>query len=329
MGQKETESSRSRWRALALLLALLLALALGYLWLRPGGEVAALAPAPASTPDASEQAFTQDGGSAVRDESGWGEFVQSWTQRDSGRAAGGKAAQVESLDAGAREAADGGTETLTYVVAEVPNTGTISGRVLWARRPSTLPPLAHQKDQKVCGASGPDDSLLVGHGGGLANVVVSLGRVNQGKPHQSTATLDQLGCAYVPRVQAVTVGTTLTVMNSDPILHNVHAFLGAQTVFNLAMPIKHQRIPVQLSKVGLVKLKCDVHNWMTGAIDVLQNPYFAVTAADGRFTITGIPPGAYVLNVWHEVGGSMSRLVSVVPQETVQVNPVFGSPRPP
>jgi hypothetical protein len=42
-------------------------------------------------------------------------------------------------------------------------------------------------------------------------------------------------------VQALTVGTPLTLMNNDAILHNVHSNDEGMTVFNVAMPIKGQK----------------------------------------------------------------------------------------
>ena len=55
---------------------------------------------------------------------------------------------------------------------------------------------------------------------------------------------------YLPHVQAVTAGTSLTLMNNDRVLHNVHANLGPIQVFNVAMPIKGQKLPMKLRGPG-------------------------------------------------------------------------------
>jgi hypothetical protein len=91
----------------------------------------------------------------------------------------------------------------------------------------------------------------------------------------------------------------------------VHASLGAATVFNMAMPIHNQKIPTNLTKAGLIKLKCDVHGWMNGAIAVEDNPYFAVTGDDGSFSIGDVPAGSYTVHVWHETLGEQDQKVTV------------------
>ena len=44
-----------------------------------------------------------------------------------------------------------------------------------------------------------------------------------------------------------------------------------------------------------VRVDCDAHGWMEGWIYVVDNPYYAVTGADGKFSITDVPPGDYKL----------------------------------
>ena len=70
--------------------------------------------------------------------------------------------------------------------------------------------------------------MIVGPGGALRNVVVSLRLPKPASPPPPTAgaAIDQVGCAYKPHVQAVTVGTSLTLVNSDRVLHNVHGSIG-------------------------------------------------------------------------------------------------------
>jgi plastocyanin len=155
----------------------------------------------------------------------------------------------------------------------------------------------------VCGATKPNEAVIVGPGGALRNVVVSLRLPTPASPPPPTAgaAIDQVGCAYKPHVQAVTVGTSLTVVNSDRVLHNVHGSIGPVQTFNVAMPIKDQRLPTKLTRPGLVRLQCDAgHSWMNAWLYVFEHPYFAVTGADGKFAIKDVPPGHYTVDLWHE-----------------------------
>ncbi|MHB8418638.1 MAG: carboxypeptidase regulatory-like domain-containing protein [Myxococcales bacterium] len=200
-----------------------------------------------------------------------------------------------------------------YTVAAVTNGGTISGKVTLMGAKPKLEPEKRNKDPKVCGTTGPNETLIVGAGNGVKNAVVALTDIHSGKKLvPADATLDQSKCSYIPHVQAVPVGTNLVVINSDGVLHNVHATETAVTVFNYAMPIKGQKTPPKkLDKAGLISLKCDVHGWMNGAIAVEDNPYFAVTGDDGSFTLADVPPGSYTVQVWHERLGTQDQKVTV------------------
>lgn len=166
------------------------------------------------------------------------------------------------------------------------------------------------KDAASCGADYASESVRVDPEGHLANAVVTLkakaprsGNTAQGGqgPAGGRATLDQVGCRYLPHVQAVSVGTELTLINSDRVLHNVHGNQGPVTVFNLAMPLKGQRLPTKLTRPGLVRLQCDAgHTWMNAWILVADHPHHAVTDAAGNFEIRDVPAGEYTLEVWHE-----------------------------
>jgi hypothetical protein len=165
------------------------------------------------------------------------------------------------------------------------------------------------KDVNVCGSAAPAEAVVVGKAGELANVVVSVtdARFPGAPPPTAGASIDQRRCRYVPHVQAVTVGTPLAVMNNDAILHNVHGRAARSdggpplTVFNLALPIKGQKLPVVMRNAGLVKLQCDAgHTWMNAWIYVFDHPFHAVTNDSGAFVIADVPAGEHVVELWHE-----------------------------
>ena len=157
------------------------------------------------------------------------------------------------------------------------------------------------KDTSVCGDSGVDESLLVDAAShGVANAVVTVEGGKGKVPAHGPGTLDQKGCTYAPHVQALPVGATLNIVNSDSVLHNVHSYNGDQTVFNAATPLTGMTKPVTLKAPGTLMIRCDVHNWMNAWVVVTDTPFFAVTDAGGKFSISGLAPGEYTLKVWHE-----------------------------
>src|SRR6266436_1183695 len=125
-----------------------------------------------------------------------------------------------------------------------------------------------------------------------------------------TPELDNRKCRFEPEVQVIRAGP-LDVVNDDPILHNTHGYYGKRTAFNMALPNQGQRIPTELTRVGTVRIDCDAHGWMEGWIYVVDNPYYAITGADGKFSITDVPPGSYTLVAIQSFTGPIQQPVTV------------------
>ena len=197
---------------------------------------------------------------------------------------------------------------LTALAAFPASAGDIKGTVKLTGAAPKLAPIKATKDASTCGADLPDESVVASNGK-LENVVVSL-KGGPAKAEPGKITLDQHKCRYHPHVQAAGTGSSLEILNSDPILHNIHGYLGTATAFNLAMPLKNQKITRKLDKPGVVKIKCDVHAWMSGYILISDTPY-GVSAKDGTFVIKNVPPGTYTLTAWHEKLGEKTSQVTV------------------
>lgn len=150
--------------------------------------------------------------------------------------------------------------------------------------------------------------------GNLANVFVYVKEGLSGSysaPADSKG-LNQEGCQYLPHVSGVQVGQTLVIKNSDQTLHNVHAMPTINAEFNNGQPFQGMELEHTFEQAEvMVPIKCDVHPWMQSYIGVLDHPFYAVSAADGSFSIEGLPEGDYVLEAWHEELGTQTMSVSV------------------
>ena len=200
-------------------------------------------------------------------------------------------------------------------------TGKIGGRITLAGLPPKLANLPVTKDLKICGTSKPEEALEVGSGGGIKNVVLWLPEGPKPAAHEAShkkLKLDQQACQFVPHITAAEVGSTLDVINSDSVLHNVHATEKDAKAFNYAMPIKGQVVPTRLKTVGMLKLKCDVHPWMRATVHVLPTSAFSVTGEDGSYLIDGVPPGHWKLHLWSERLGERDDEVDVSAGQTTQ-----------
>jgi hypothetical protein len=199
-----------------------------------------------------------------------------------------------------------------YEAGPVTGGATIEGKVVFNGAVPTQK-IIPNKDVEVCGSPREEPLIEVGPDKGVQNAVVYLVEVAKGKAWPAlgkTPELDNRKCRFEPHVQVIRAGP-LDVVNDDPVLHNTHGYYGKRTAFNLALPNKGQRIPVELPRPGVVRIDCDAHGWMEGWIYVVDNPYYAITGADGKFSITDVPPGNYTLVAIQSLTGPNQQPVTV------------------
>jgi plastocyanin len=204
------------------------------------------------------------------------------------------------------------------LTATAAGAGTITGTVVYEGKVPNLRPLSvaaepmcSKKHETV-----PNEALVLGAGNAMANVLV---RVVSGLPAGKTwpapkepVVMNQEGCQYVPHVMGLMVGQTFKVLNSDGILHNVHALPKVNRPFNMAMPPTRKEAEATFGQAeGMFTVKCDVHPWMQAYLGVLSNPFFAVTKTDGKFSIPNLEPGTYEIEAWHEKLGTQKATVTV------------------
>jgi len=199
--------------------------------------------------------------------------------------------------------------------------GDISGTVMLKGTPPKELDITPLKDDANCGKLHPEmpttHFYVVGPKGELADVVVSVEGVSGGTggASASPANLDQKGCEYTPSIFAVQTGQKIIIKNSDPVAHNVRfdpaAGSGNAFINQLQIP-NGPELSYTFEKPGdFLKFQCDVHKWMFSWACVFNHPYFAVTAKDGSFKITGVPPGKYKVRAIHRKAGATTQEVEV------------------
>ena len=145
----------------------------------------------------------------------------------------------------------------------------------------------------------------------IKNVVVYLKSVSySGVLPVSRSEIRQEKEAFVPRVVAVTRGSTVEFPNGDPVFHNVFSLSSAAT-FDLGRFPMGKRKSATFPRAGLVKVYCHIHSHMSASILVLDHPYFTIPDLDGTFTLPDVPRGRYTIVGWHERIGERTGTVDV------------------
>lgn len=182
--------------------------------------------------------------------------------------------------------------------------GSVTGVVTTAVKPPR--PLRVTMDMQVCGRELPDESVVAGPDGGLANVVITLAGVKAPAPYPDPMITNEK-CRFAPRVQLARPGAPAKTTSHDALLHTTNAQQdGGRTLFNVGLPVPNMVVTRNLNGPGLVRITCNTHTWMRGYI-VVTDELAVVTGPDGKFELKGVPPGTYELRVWHE-------LLKVAPQ---------------
>jgi len=129
----------------------------------------------------------------------------------------------------------------------------------------------------------------------------------------------QLDTAFVPAASVVPVVTVLRFPNEDDFFHNVFSYSAAAR-FDLGRYPRGESQDVRLTEPGLVKIYCEVHEFMRAAVVVTENTFGAVVDDEGRFLIEGVPAGRYTVAFWHPDLDPVERSVTVVDGESARID---------
>ena len=144
-------------------------------------------------------------------------------------------------------------------------------------------------------------------------------------PPRTPVTLEQQGCIFRPHVLGMMTRQPLEIVNSDDTLHRIHAVTPINQGFNIGQPNRGMQTVRTFTKPEvMIRVKCEVHPWMSAYIGVLDHPYFSVTGTNGSFEINGLPAGNYVVEAWHEVYGVQSLELAVDGAQTNEIAFAFG-----
>jgi plastocyanin len=188
-----------------------------------------------------------------------------------------------------------------------PAAGTVTGTIVFDGKVPEVKPLSIGAKQSNGCCTDPaamdttDMTLLIdAKSKGIANVVITL-EVKDAKVEipKESMKLDQKGCRFSPHVLIAPVGATIEYLNSDKVSHNIHTYAVKNSTLNKTVA-GGASSKQEVKKAEVIKVTCDLHPWMASYVYVTDATHWALSGADGSFTIEGVPAGKYKLTIWHE-----------------------------
>ena len=248
----------------------------------------------------------------------------------------------------------------SWAYTEIPmtNSGAVTGQVMMKGTEPT--PLAYNlaifPDPAFCGriSTGTGwrlyDQFQVSSEGALQNAIVLLEGIDQGKPFDiPPATVEAKDCIFSPSLLVVRDQQEIRFQNMDPVVHDVQMYEtaphGSSIIFHRPLrmnpyhsrqePQTHDHRPGEpivdtfnFTKGRRIFLaECGQHPYMQTWGLAVTNPYYAITDAEGRFTITDIPEGVYSMIAWHPwIGGFLKMKIVVLADDTLKTQFIFDAP---
>lgn len=118
-------------------------------------------------------------------------------------------------------------------------------------------------------------------------------------PPSEPIVMDQIDQEFVPHLIAILAGSKVRFPNKDDIQHHLYSFSETKT-FEIQLYKGEPADPVRFEKPGVVKLGCNIHDWMSGVILVLPNPYFVKTGKDGKASLALPGEAGLKIALFHE-----------------------------
>lgn len=221
-----------------------------------------------------------------------------------------------------------------YTTIDASTAGMITGTIHFAGKPPERIAIDMAQDPVCSAADGNYTEQYVVRDAGLQNVFVYVKDGLGNKLYaasQDPVVIDQKGCRFVPHVVGVQAGQPVKFTNSDSTMHNVHftPLISTNQAVDISQPPNGAGEMRTLPTLELmIPVRCNNHPWMEAFINVAPNPFFAVSDADGHFTIKGLPPGTYTIVAVHEKLGQKTANITVNSKQNTNQDFTFAAPTP-
>lgn len=124
---------------------------------------------------------------------------------------------------------------------------------------------------------------------------------------------------FVPSVLVVALGTTVEFVNRDRLYHNAFS-VSPLMPFDLGTYSPGRSRETRFDRAGVVQIFCELHKDEMGFIVVTPDRWHTRPRSNGAFALHDLPPGAYMVRVWHPKLGGRTERVEVGAKNPAIVN---------
>jgi len=154
---------------------------------------------------------------------------------------------------------------------------------------------SNAKDEKCVQISVQDKN-----GKAVADMVVYLAPLDGQKLIQSSnvVTVSQQNKAFSPYITVSQTKKTVHFVNQDDITHHIYS-ADSDNKFAFKIRAGDEHLADNFTKEAEIAMACNIHDWMSGYLLVVDTPYFAKTNEKGEAFFAIKELGNYNVVVWH------------------------------
>jgi len=137
-------------------------------------------------------------------------------------------------------------------------------------------------------------------GQALVDMVVYLEPLNGQVLEQSSqeVIVGQFDKSFTPYISVNQSKSTVNFVNKDDITHHIYS-AGSDNKFSFKIRAGETNTSTQFNHASEVAMGCNIHDWMSGYLLVVDTPYFGKTNEKGQVSFDVSKQGKYNIVVWH------------------------------
>ncbi|WP_259651185.1 MULTISPECIES: cupredoxin domain-containing protein [Shewanella] len=117
-------------------------------------------------------------------------------------------------------------------------------------------------------------------------------------PARPPVEVHQQNKQFSPYITVIQKGYQLKFVNDDDITHHIYSASGPKR-FSFKLRKDNAQKDMVFDQAGHISMGCNIHDWMSGHVLVVDTPFYAVTNNLGHVEFDSVPDNEYQLNIWH------------------------------